>query len=39
MITNSEFFLINTLWAHFGMFCCANENEQIDPILSKLLAS
>lgn len=39
MIPNSEFYLVNTLWAHFGMFCCARENEQIDPILFKLLAS
>ena len=39
MIPNSESHLVNTLWAHFGMFCCAGENEQIDPILSKLLAS
>lgn len=39
LIPNSEFHLINTLWAHFGMFCCASENEQIDPILFKLLAS
>ncbi len=39
MIPNSEFHSVNTLWAHFGMFCCAGENEQIDPILAKLLAA
>ncbi len=39
LIPNSEYHLVDTLWAHFGMFCCAGENEQIDPLLSKLLAS
>lgn len=39
MIANSEFYVVDTLWAHFGMFCCAGENEQIDPLLSKLLSS
>ena len=39
LIPNSEFYVIDTLWAHFGMFCCAGENEQIDPLLSKLLAT
>lgn len=39
MIPNSDFHLVNTLWAHFGMFCCDGENTQIDPILFKLLES
>ncbi len=39
MIPNSEFHVVDTLWAHFGMFCCAGENEQIDPLLTKLLAT
>lgn len=37
LIPNSEFHLIDTLWAHFGMFCCSGENEEIDRLLQKLL--
>jgi homoserine O-acetyltransferase/O-succinyltransferase len=37
MIPNSEFHQVDTLWAHFGMFCCAGENTQIDSILFNLL--
>jgi homoserine O-acetyltransferase/O-succinyltransferase len=34
MIPNSEFRVVNSLWAHFGMFCMsASEKEQIDKIL------
>lgn len=37
MIPHSEFHIVNTLWAHFGMFCLAGENVQIDKLLYKLL--
>lgn len=37
MIPNSKFYTINTLWAHFGMFCCSGENIQIDHLLESLL--
>lgn len=38
-IDDSEFHVVDTLWAHFGMFCCAGENEQLDPLIMKLLSS
>ena len=38
MISNSKLFAIDTLWAHFGMFCVTdNETNQIDKILAELL--
>ncbi len=38
MIPNSKFFTINTLWAHFGMFCVSDDDKnQIDAVISKLL--
>ena len=38
MIPNSELRVINSLWAHFAMFCLTpNEKEQIDKNLRDLL--
>lgn len=39
MISNSKLCTINTLWAHFGMFCVTdNEKNQIDEVISNLLS-
>jgi len=38
MIPNSKLRVVNTLWAHFGMFCVtSNEKDQIDKIITDLL--
>jgi homoserine O-acetyltransferase len=38
MIPNSKLYIVETLWAHFGMFCVSsNEKDQIDRIVSELL--
>ena len=40
MIPNAEFKLVDSLWAHFAMFCLTEEDKQaIDGLLGELLAS
>lgn len=38
LIKNSEFRIVNSLWAHFAMFCLTpSEREQIDACIRDLL--
>jgi len=38
LIANSEFRVVNSLWAHFAMFCLGpSDREQIDTCIADIL--